>query len=86
VVWTSAVLVVGSDGASDEWKSWAFVVHIVVTSTLLMLLLLLLYYAAANTVLANHPKGPLGVPEATPMALRGGSATPKGQNQNFLFF
>lgn len=54
VVWTGAVSAVGSDGASDEWKSWAFVVQIVVTSTLLMLLLL--YYAAANTVLYMYCK------------------------------
>jgi hypothetical protein len=48
VVW------MGSDGASDERKSWAFVVQIVSNSTLLMLLLL--YYAAANTVLYMYCK------------------------------
>ncbi|GMY25919.1 Transmembrane protein [Fagus crenata] len=41
-------------GASDGWKSWVFVVQIVVTSTLLMLLLL--YNAAANTVLYMYCK------------------------------
>jgi hypothetical protein len=54
VVWTGAVSAVGSDGAGDGWKSWAFVVQIVVTSTSLMLLLL--YYAAANTVLYMYCK------------------------------
>ncbi|KAG2707070.1 hypothetical protein I3760_05G130800 [Carya illinoinensis] len=54
VVWTGAVSAVGSDGASEGWKSWGFVVQIVVTSTLLMLLLL--YNAAANTVLYMYCK------------------------------
>jgi len=54
VVWAGAVSAVGSDGAGDGWKSWAFVVQIVVTSTLLMLLLL--YTAAANLVLYMYCK------------------------------
>lgn len=56
LVWAGAVSAVGSDGdASDDgWKSWAFVVQIVVTSTFLMLILL--HNAAANTVLYMYCK------------------------------
>ncbi|KAI5352740.1 hypothetical protein L3X38_005632 [Prunus dulcis] len=44
--WASAL---DLDGDTDGWKSWAFVVQIVVTSTSLMLLML--YNTAANAVL-----------------------------------
>lgn len=54
VVWAGAVSAMGSDGSSEGWKSWAFVVQIVVTSTLLMILLL--FYAAATTVLYLYCK------------------------------
>ncbi|KAM1340337.1 hypothetical protein TB2_039043 [Malus domestica] len=44
--WVSAL---DLKGDTDGWKSWAFVVQIVVTMT--SLVLLMLYNAAANTVL-----------------------------------
>ena len=44
--WVSAL---DLKGDTDGWKSWAFVVQIVVTAT--SLVLLMLYNAAANTVL-----------------------------------
>ncbi|XP_050277287.1 uncharacterized protein LOC126718925 [Quercus robur] len=54
LVWTCGAVSELDIGDSDGWKSWGFVVQIVVTSTLLMLLLL--YYAAANTVLYMYCK------------------------------
>lgn len=54
VMWTSAVWAVGSDGASEGWKSWEFVVQIVMASILLMVVLL--YTAAASTVLYMYCK------------------------------
>ncbi|KAM0983844.1 hypothetical protein ACFX2C_011331 [Malus domestica] len=49
--WVSAL---DLKGDTDGWKSWAFVVQIVVTAT--SLVLLMLYNAAANTVLYMYCK------------------------------
>ncbi|KAJ7953864.1 Transmembrane protein [Quillaja saponaria] len=54
----SSISVVGSDVIGDGWKSWAFVLQIVVTSTFLVLLML--YNAAANTVLYMYCKASNG--------------------------
>ncbi|KAF3959512.1 hypothetical protein ACB098_03G180100 [Castanea mollissima] len=54
LVWTCGAVSQLDIGDSEGWKSWGFVVQIVVTSTLLMLLLL--YSAAANTVLYMYCK------------------------------
>lgn len=55
LVWSSWALTMGSDDTVNHmWRSWAFVVQIVVTSTFLMLLLL--YNTAANTVLYMYCK------------------------------
>ncbi|KAI4328495.1 hypothetical protein L6164_020846 [Bauhinia variegata] len=54
LMWSSTVSKMQYDGTNDWWKSWAFVVQIVMTSTFLMLLLL--YNTAANTVLYMYCK------------------------------
>lgn len=55
LAWCSSFSAMGFDGdGADGWKSWQFVVQIVVTSTFLMLVLL--YDVAAKTVLYMYCK------------------------------
>ncbi|PON54182.1 Transmembrane protein [Parasponia andersonii] len=55
LAWCSSFSAMGFDNdGADGWKSWQFVVQIVVTSTFLMLVLL--YDVAANTVLYMYCK------------------------------
>jgi hypothetical protein len=48
--------------------------------------MLLLYYAAANTMLANHPKGPLGYPKPHPWPLGVDRPPPRVKIKIFYFF